>query len=136
MSCRQQHGGANITEKSLKGVRSSNGLTILKRMLKHVWPKDRPDLKRRVVAAVVLLVGAKVHNIYISRVFKLKTQMLCHNVFNFYVCATRNFKKEFVLLVKLVKPLGRLPPIPGLLTSFRITGNPFIAVEYVIFTLY
>ena len=61
MSCRQQHGGANITEKSLKGVSSSNGLTILKRMLKHVWPKDRPHLKRRVVAAVVLLVGAKVH---------------------------------------------------------------------------
>ena len=60
MSCRQQHGGANITEKSLKGIRSSNGLTILRRMLKHVWPKDRPDLKRRVVAAVVLLVGAKV----------------------------------------------------------------------------
>lgn len=61
MSCRQQHGGTNITEKSLKGLSSSNGLTILKRMLKHVWPKDRPDLKRRVVAAVVLLVGAKVH---------------------------------------------------------------------------
>ena len=46
-----------MTAQSLKGV---NSLTILKRMLKHVWPKDRPDLKRRVVAAVTLLIGAKV----------------------------------------------------------------------------
>ena len=60
MSKRQQHGGANVTAKSLKGLPSSTGVTILKRMLKHVWPKDRPDLKRRVVAAVVLLIGAKV----------------------------------------------------------------------------
>lgn len=70
MSCRQQHGGANITEKSLKGLSSSNGLTILKRMLKHVWPKDRPDLKRRVVAAVVLLVGAKLMNVQVPFLFK------------------------------------------------------------------
>ena len=46
-----------MTAQTLKGV---NSLTILKRMLKHVWPKDRPDLKRRVVAAVSLLIGAKV----------------------------------------------------------------------------
>ncbi|XP_020601314.1 ATP-binding cassette sub-family B member 7, mitochondrial-like [Orbicella faveolata] len=70
VSCRQQHGGANITEKSLKGLSSSNGLTILKRMLKHVWPKDRPDLKRRVVAAVVLLVGAKLMNVQVPFLFK------------------------------------------------------------------
>lgn len=50
-------GDAYITGKSLEGV---SGWTILRRMLKHVWPKDRPDLKRRVVAAVVLLVAAKV----------------------------------------------------------------------------
>lgn len=60
VSKRQQHGGANITGKSLKSVSSTDGLSIIKRMLKHVWPKDRPDLKRRVVAAVVLLIGAKV----------------------------------------------------------------------------
>ena len=57
---RQQHAGANITAESLKGVSSVSGWVILRRMLKHVWPKDRPDLKKRVVAAVVLLVGAKV----------------------------------------------------------------------------
>ena len=49
-----------MTEKSTKSLSSLNGLAILRSMLKHVWPKDRPDLKRRVVAAVVLLVGAKV----------------------------------------------------------------------------
>lgn len=65
MSKRQQHGGSNITGKSLTSVSSSDGLAIIKRMLKHVWPKDRPDLKRRVVAAVVLLIGAKVHDMCI-----------------------------------------------------------------------
>ena len=49
-----------MTAQSLKALSSVSGLTILKRMLKHVWPKDRPDLKRRVVAAVALLIGAKV----------------------------------------------------------------------------
>lgn len=49
-----------MTAKSLKGLSSSDGFAILKRMLKHVWPKDRPDLKRRVVIAIVLLVGSKV----------------------------------------------------------------------------
>jgi len=39
-------------------------------MLKHVWPKDRPDLKRRVVAAVVLLVGAKLMNVQVPFLFK------------------------------------------------------------------
>ena len=58
MAKRQQHGGGNVT--SLKGISSVSGLTIIRRMLRHVWPKDRPDLKRRVVAAVVLLIGAKV----------------------------------------------------------------------------
>lgn len=114
MSCRQQHGGANVTEKSLKGIRSSNGLTILKRMLKHVWPKDRPDLKRRVVAAVVLLVGAKVLvHIYISRVFKLKTEMLHHYV----LCmCNKKFQKGICTVGKTVRgtcrPLSIPPPLP------------------------
>ncbi|KAL9969189.1 hypothetical protein ACROYT_G021376 [Oculina patagonica] len=70
ISKRQQHGGANVTEKSLKGLASSDGITILKRMVKHVWPKDRPDLKKRVVAAVVLLVGAKLLNVQVPFLFK------------------------------------------------------------------
>ena len=33
---------------------------IIKEMLRHVWPKDQPALKARVVAAVGLLLGSKV----------------------------------------------------------------------------
>lgn len=64
------HAGANVTAKSLKGVSSVSGWVILRRMLKHVWPKDRPDLKKRVVAAVVLLVGAKLVNVQVPFLFK------------------------------------------------------------------
>ena len=33
---------------------------IIREMLRHVWPKDQPALKARVVAAVGLLLGSKV----------------------------------------------------------------------------
>lgn len=39
---------------------NTNSLRILKSMLHHVWPKDRNDLKIRVVLAISLLVGSKV----------------------------------------------------------------------------
>ena len=49
-----------------KDAASVGGIYIIKRMLQHVWPNDRPDLKLRVVAALSLLIGAKVcdHNNY------------------------------------------------------------------------
>ncbi|EDO27684.1 predicted protein, partial [Nematostella vectensis] len=52
-----------VTEQSLKkkSVFTSSGAMILRGMLKHVWPKDRRDLKIRVVMAVVLLIGAKAY---------------------------------------------------------------------------
>ncbi|PFX34198.1 ATP-binding cassette sub-family B member 7, mitochondrial-like [Stylophora pistillata] len=76
VSKRQQHGGTNITSKSLKNVSSTDSLSIIKRMLKHVWPKDRPDLKRRVVAAVVLLIGAKLMNVQVPFLFKYAVDYL------------------------------------------------------------
>ena len=36
------------------------GWKIIREMLKHVWPRDQPVLKARVVVALGLLVGAKV----------------------------------------------------------------------------
>ena len=38
------------------------GWRIIKEMLRHVWPRDQPKLKIRVVIALSLLVGAKVCN--------------------------------------------------------------------------
>ncbi|XP_029200623.2 iron-sulfur clusters transporter ABCB7, mitochondrial-like [Acropora millepora] len=70
VSNRHHYGGSDINSKSLAGLSSVNGWTILRRMLRHVWPKDRPDLKRRVVAAVVLLVAAKLMNVQVPFLFK------------------------------------------------------------------
>ena len=41
-----------------------SGWKIVRVMLKHVWPKDQPSLKARVVIAVGLLFGAKVKEKY------------------------------------------------------------------------
>ena len=37
-----------------------SGWKIIREMLKHIWPRDRPGLKARVIVALGLLVGAKV----------------------------------------------------------------------------
>lgn len=56
---RRQHAGpgfAYVTNESIE----ISGWKIVRVMLKHVWPKDQPSLKARVVIAVGLLFGAKV----------------------------------------------------------------------------
>ncbi len=42
------------------GEAQLSGWKIIKEMLKHIWPRDHPKLKARVVIALGLLVGAKV----------------------------------------------------------------------------
>ena len=34
--------------------------TMLRAMVAHIWPKDKPELRMRVVLAASLLIGAKV----------------------------------------------------------------------------
>ena len=53
---RSFHGSSVIHDKSPK----LNGWKIIREMIRHVWPRDRPWLKVRVVTALGLLVGAKV----------------------------------------------------------------------------
>ena len=38
------------------------GWRIIREMLRHVWPKEQPSLKARVVIALGLLAGAKVRS--------------------------------------------------------------------------
>ena len=47
----------NVVEGDTKDLA---GWKILKEMVKHIWPRNQPGLKARVVAAFGLLVGAKV----------------------------------------------------------------------------
>jgi len=37
------------------------GWRIIREMVKHIWPREHPKLKARVVIALGLLVGAKVN---------------------------------------------------------------------------
>lgn len=37
-----------------------NGWTIVKKMFTYIWPKDKPEIRRRVIISLGLLVGAKV----------------------------------------------------------------------------
>ena len=43
------------------------GWRIIKEMLRHVWPRDHPKLKIRVVVALGFLVGAKVCPAHVLR---------------------------------------------------------------------
>ena len=46
------------------------GMQIIKTMLGYVWPQDRPEIRNRVLAAVGLLVAAKVVNVEVPFIFK------------------------------------------------------------------
>lgn len=57
---RLQHGGPGLSAITGGEVTQVAGWKIVREMLKHVWPRDQPALKARVVLALCLLVGAKV----------------------------------------------------------------------------
>ncbi|KAK4468665.1 hypothetical protein MN116_007849 [Schistosoma mekongi] len=44
--------------------------TIISRLLKYVWPKDRPEIRLRVVAAMLLLLSSKFVNVLVPFIFK------------------------------------------------------------------
>lgn len=39
---------------------SAKGWIIVKKMFTYIWPKDKPEIRRRVIISLGLLVGAKV----------------------------------------------------------------------------
>ena len=51
-----QHSASYVSDEEVE----LSGWRILWLMWKHIWPRDRPALKVRVVVAVGLLFGAKV----------------------------------------------------------------------------
>lgn len=57
-------------QKAAANGKTVSFLGILQRLLPFVWPKDRPDLKRRVVLAAVVLVLAKVVTVATPIVYK------------------------------------------------------------------
>jgi hypothetical protein len=49
---------------------------IIKEMVGHIWPKEHPSLKARVVGALGLLVGAKLLNVQVPFFFKYAVDYL------------------------------------------------------------
>nr|AKC42137.1 ABCB7 [Petromyzon marinus] len=60
-------GGLHTKPKEMKEV---NTMKITSAILSHVWPKDRPDLKARVVLSMGLLATAKLLSVQVPFLFK------------------------------------------------------------------
>uniref|UniRef100_A0A4W3K4V2 Iron-sulfur clusters transporter ABCB7, mitochondrial n=1 Tax=Callorhinchus milii TaxID=7868 RepID=A0A4W3K4V2_CALMI len=68
-TCWHGNAGGNLHTDPQKFKEAGSG-KILKAMLSHVWPKDRPDLRARVAVSLGLLVSAKLMNIVVPFTFK------------------------------------------------------------------
>ncbi|MEL6747969.1 MAG: hypothetical protein AAFO79_09190, partial [Pseudomonadota bacterium] len=54
-------------------------MNVLRDLLPYMWPRDRPDLQRRVVAACVALVLAKVVTVSVPLAYKAAVDWLTAN---------------------------------------------------------
>ncbi len=63
----------------IPGVDPNREVRTLARLLPYLWPKDRPEIRLRVVAAVVLLVGAKLATIVIPLFYKQAVDALSNS---------------------------------------------------------
>ena len=55
-----------------------SGLDTLRTLWPYMWPQDRPDLRRRVVIAILVLVLAKVITVLVPYTYKWATDALVH----------------------------------------------------------
>jgi hypothetical protein len=53
--------------------RKVGSIHILKQMFGYIWPKDRPDIKKRVIFSMALLIIAKVSLFSFSIIWKALT---------------------------------------------------------------
>ena len=69
-------GGPAIGKGTLAGAKPVKGPDMLRAMVEYIWPKDNPEVKRRVLLALGLLVGAKLLNISVPFCFKYSIDYL------------------------------------------------------------
>lgn len=70
-------GASSLSREELKGVRDeARTQDILKSMFSYIWPKEKPEIKARVVLALGLLVGSKVVNVQVPFIFKYAVDYL------------------------------------------------------------
>uniref|UniRef100_A0A8D3DMF0 Iron-sulfur clusters transporter ABCB7, mitochondrial n=1 Tax=Scophthalmus maximus TaxID=52904 RepID=A0A8D3DMF0_SCOMX len=68
-TCWHGSAGGNLSADP-KNLKEVNSPKILSAMLSYVWPKDRPDLRARVVISLGLLAGTKLTNVMVPFMFK------------------------------------------------------------------
>ncbi|XP_053555180.1 iron-sulfur clusters transporter ABCB7, mitochondrial [Bombina bombina] len=69
-TCWHGNAGGRLHTDPKQGLMEVDSKKILKAMFSYVWPKDRPDLRARVVISLGLLAGAKGMNIVVPFMFK------------------------------------------------------------------
>ncbi|CAI2732207.1 unnamed protein product [Schistosoma spindalis] len=71
------HGSSdNLSNPALEQKAILSDWTIIRRLLKYVWPRDRPEIRLRVVAAMLLLLSSKFVNVLVPFVFKIAVDCL------------------------------------------------------------
>ncbi|KAI7801229.1 iron-sulfur clusters transporter ABCB7, mitochondrial [Triplophysa rosa] len=68
--CWHGNAGGGLSADPKNVLKEVNTSKILGAMLTYVWPKDRPDLRARVVISLSLLAGAKMTNVTVPFMFK------------------------------------------------------------------
>ncbi|CAH8608160.1 unnamed protein product [Schistosoma curassoni] len=66
----------NLSNPALEQKAILSDWTIIRRLLKYVWPQDRPEIRLRVVAAMLLLLSSKFVNVLVPFVFKIAVDCL------------------------------------------------------------
>ncbi|XP_077466286.1 iron-sulfur clusters transporter ABCB7, mitochondrial-like [Stigmatopora argus] len=69
-TCWHGNAGGNLSADPKNVLKEVNTASILSAMLSYVWPKDRPDLRARVVISLGLLAAAKITNVTVPFMFK------------------------------------------------------------------
>ncbi|XP_068182140.1 iron-sulfur clusters transporter ABCB7, mitochondrial isoform X2 [Antennarius striatus] len=69
-ACWHGNAGGRLNADPKNVLKEVNSTQILSAMLSYVWPKNRPDLRARVVISLGLLAGAKITNVMVPFMFK------------------------------------------------------------------
>ncbi|KAM6976451.1 iron-sulfur clusters transporter ABCB7, mitochondrial [Aplochiton taeniatus] len=69
-TCWHGNAGGRLNADPKNVLKEVDSTQILSAMLSYVWPKDRPDLRARVVIALGLLAGSKMTNVMVPFMFK------------------------------------------------------------------
>ncbi|SDF44418.1 ATP-binding cassette, subfamily B [Limimonas halophila] len=100
------------TTADLHQVKMSRQLHVMRRLLPYLWPRHRRDLRLRVVVALVLMLAAKLTNVYVPILLKHATDALTADAVNLWAAV----------------PLGLLLAYGGARAGARVFGEARDAV--------